>query len=79
MDLAQFIDAERVAIVAEWETFARTLLPAAGGMTALALRDHADEILSAIVGDMRSRQSGPEQAEKSKGRGDAQHLGAAQK
>jgi signal transduction histidine kinase len=74
MDLAEFIDAERATIVAEWETFARTLLPAAGGLTALALRDHADEILSAIVRDMKSRQSGREQAEKSKGHGDAQHL-----
>jgi signal transduction histidine kinase len=74
MDLAEFIDAERATIVAEWENFARTLLPAAGGMTALALRDHAHEILTAIVRDMRSRQSGREQAEKSKGRGDAQHL-----
>ena len=74
MDLAEFIDAERASIVAEWEAFARSLLPAAGSLSGSALRDHADEILSAIVGDMRSRQSGREQAEKSKGRGDAQHL-----
>jgi signal transduction histidine kinase len=74
MDLAEFIDAERAPIVAEWEAFARTLLPAARGMSRLALRDHADEILSAIVHDMRSRQTGREQAEKSQGRGDAQHL-----
>jgi signal transduction histidine kinase len=74
MDLAEFIDAERVAIVREWEVFARSLMPAAGGLTSLALRDHADEILSAIVGDMKSRQTAAEQAEKSKGRGEAQHL-----
>jgi signal transduction histidine kinase len=74
MDLAEFIDVERASIVAEWETFARTLLPAAGGMNRVALRDHADEILSAIVADMQLRQSAQEQAEKSKGRGDAQHL-----
>jgi hypothetical protein len=49
LDLAQFINAQRGAIVAEWETFARTQLPAATGMTGVALRDHADEILSAIV------------------------------
>ena len=76
MDLAEFIDAERVTIVAEWETFARSLLPEADGMTGPALRDHADEILSAIVEDMRSRQTEAEQAEKSKGRGTAQRLGA---
>jgi len=74
MDLAEFIDAERASIVAEWESFARTLLPAAGGMSGLALRDHAEEILSAIVHDMRSPQTRREQAEKSKGQGDAQHL-----
>lgn len=75
MDLADFIDSERVAIVAEWETFARTLLPAAEGMNPTALRDHADEILTAIVRDMRSHQTAAEQSEKSKGHGDAQILG----
>ncbi|MDP9000439.1 MAG: HAMP domain-containing histidine kinase [Myxococcota bacterium] len=75
MDLAYFIDSERVAIVAEWETFARTLLPAAEGMSPTALRDHANQILTAIVRDMRSRQTLAEQAAKSKGRGDAQNLG----
>ncbi len=75
MDLAEFIDAERVTIVAEWETFARSLMPAGGAMSRLALRDHADEILSAIIRDMKSRQTAAEQAEKSKGRGEAQNLG----
>lgn len=73
--LAQFIDKERATIVGEWEAFARTLLPAATGMTGSALRDHADEILTAIVRDMTSEQSTGEQAEKSKGRGDARRLG----
>jgi signal transduction histidine kinase len=73
--LAEFIDKERIRIVAEWETFARTLLPAAGTLNATGLRDHADDILTAIVHDMKSRQTGAEQAEKSKGRGEAQHLG----
>ena len=72
--LAEFIVKERVRIVAEWEAFARTLLPAAGDMTSMALRDHANEILAAITGDMRSRQSAAEQAKKSKGRGEAQRL-----
>jgi signal transduction histidine kinase len=75
MDLAEFVDAERVAIVAEWEAFARSLMPEAKEMSGAALRDHADEILSTIVSDMRSRQTAAEQAEKSKGRGAAQHLG----
>ncbi|MEP6865638.1 MAG: sensor histidine kinase [Deltaproteobacteria bacterium] len=73
--LAEFIEKERPKIVADWEAFARTLLPAAGGMSGPALRDHADQILTAIIHDMKSRQSAAEQAEKSKGRGEAQHLG----
>jgi len=75
LELAEFIDKERLTIVAEWESFARTLLPAADGLNALALRDHADEILTAIIRDMRSRQTKTEQAEKSKGRGEARRLG----
>ncbi|MDB4943287.1 MAG: Sensor histidine kinase [Labilithrix sp.] len=74
--LADFIDQERAPIVAEWEAFAKSLTPAASAMNAIALRDHADEILTAIVHDMRSQQSAAEQAEKSKGRGTAQRLGA---
>lgn len=38
LELAEFIDKERRTIVAEWESFARTLLPAADGLNALALR-----------------------------------------
>lgn len=67
--LADFIDEKRVAIVAEWEVFARTLGPASTGMSALALRDHADDILTAIVCDMKAEQTAAEQAQKSKGRG----------
>jgi signal transduction histidine kinase len=73
--LAEFIDTERVAIVAEWEEFARSLVPAGTSMTPSALRDHADQILTAIVHDMKSQQSEAEQEEKSKGRGKAQRLG----
>lgn len=73
--LAEFIDEKRLPIVEEWRVFAESLTPAATGMNATALRDHADEILSAIVHDMRSQQTAAEQAEKSKGRGTAQRLG----
>ncbi len=74
-ELADFIDKKRVEIVAEWETFARSLLPAAGAMTENALRDHAEQILSAIIHDMKSGQTPAEQAEKSKGQGEAQRMG----
>ena len=73
--LADFIDEKRLPIVSEWEAFALSLTPAATGMTPSALRDHADEILTAIIDDMKSQQSAAEQAEKSKGRGTAQRLG----
>ena len=48
MRLSAFIHANLDAIVADWETFARTL-PAGQSMTALALRDHSREILVAIA------------------------------
>ena len=73
--LAEFIDQQRLAIVEEWQNFAKSLTPAATGMNAVALRDHADDILTAIIVDMRSQQTAAEQAEKSKGRGKAQRLG----
>ncbi len=72
--LAAFIDGHRNEIVNEWIKFAATLLPAAVGMDAAALRDHADQILTAIVEDMRSHQTVIEQSEKSKGHGPAQEL-----
>jgi signal transduction histidine kinase len=73
--LAEFIHKKRPEIVEEWKVFAESLTPAATGMNASALRDHADEILTAIVSDMKSQQTAVERAEKSKGRGTAQRLG----
>jgi hypothetical protein len=49
--LAEFILNRMEAILAEWEAFATTLLPAAGAMTPLALRDHAHGILEAVAKD----------------------------
>jgi signal transduction histidine kinase len=56
-------------IQAEWEAFAATLLPAAEGMTPLALRDHAQQILQAVAHDMTTHQTRDEQSAKSMGRG----------
>lgn len=44
MRLADFILHNMEIILGEWEAFARTLLPAAAGMTSLALRDDAKHI-----------------------------------
>jgi signal transduction histidine kinase len=65
--LADFIRDNHEPILKEWETFARTLKPAADGMSKAGLRDHADEILTAIVSDMESLESAAEKSAKSKG------------
>ncbi len=74
--LAEFIDKNRVEIVNEWEVFARSMSRPGRPMTRAELRDHADQILTAIVADMRSRQSASSQAAKSKGQGAAGELEA---
>ena len=68
MRLADFIDANTPAILAEWEVFASTLLPAAAEMDAAALRDHAEQMLQAMAKDLRTPQARVEQSAKSKGR-----------
>ena len=71
MRLAEFILANREPILAEWEAFARTCAPASGSMDIVALRDHANEMLTAIATDLATPQGGRAQAEKSKGRAPA--------
>jgi signal transduction histidine kinase len=66
--LADFIETNMSVILAEWEEFASSLLPAATGMDAAALRDHAEQILVAVAKDLRTVQSRLEQSAKSKGR-----------
>ncbi|MGP1385486.1 MAG: hypothetical protein ACTS2F_18125 [Thainema sp.] len=70
MRLADFILGNIEPILAEWETFARSLSPGAE-MTKLALRDAAEPILLAAVRDMQSDQNLAQQASKSKGYGGA--------
>jgi signal transduction histidine kinase len=67
MRLADFIEANMPAILVEWESFAASLLPAAAGLDAATLRDHGEEILRAIVTDLRTPQTRSAQAAKSKG------------
>lgn len=71
MRLADFIDANTPAILVEWESFASTLLPAASGLDAAALRDHAGQILLAVAKDLRTPQTRSEQSAKSKGQAPA--------
>ncbi|MFP3557870.1 sensor histidine kinase [Paraburkholderia sp. SIMBA_049] len=68
MRLADFISRDIEPILAQWEAFAATLLPAAANMESLALRNHAQHILHAVAKDLRTSQTREAQREKSLGR-----------
>jgi signal transduction histidine kinase len=67
MRLAAFIRANSKPIIAEWENFARSLVPAAEGMSPLSLRNHINYILDFIADDIDSSQTDSEQITKSRG------------
>jgi signal transduction histidine kinase len=64
--LGAFIEANLEPILQEWEAFARSLMPLAD-LDPKALRDHAEEMLRAVVEDMRMPQSEQQRADKAKG------------
>ena len=68
MRLSQFILSNLESILAEWESFASTILPESK-FDKIALRDAAEEILKAIANDIETTQTASQQAEKSKGYG----------
>lgn len=68
MRLGDFILRDIEPILAEWDKFASTMLPAAKDMTSGALRDHARAILEAFAKDLATVQTRQEEIEKSKGR-----------
>ncbi|HTD04730.1 HAMP domain-containing sensor histidine kinase [Undibacterium sp.] len=67
MKLSHFINDHIEEILVEWEAFARTLRPATNGTSALALDDHARQILAAIALDIETAENPTQQYEKSKG------------
>lgn len=69
MSLAAFIGANQPAIIGEWESFARGLLPNGSHSAPLALRDQITDILAFIVSDMQKPQTSSEQTQKSHGNG----------
>src|SRR4051794_10005448 len=71
MRLSDFIVANLEPILAEWETFARTHIPAGEAMDVASLRDHAADILKTVAADLQCRQTERERSEKSKGEADA--------
>lgn len=67
MRLADFIRANTIPIIAEWEAFAGTLAPAAESMSPLSLRNHIKYILEFVASDIESPQTDAEQIKKSRG------------
>ena len=65
--LKAFIEQHHKKIIEEWVTFARGLHPWSNGLSEKELEDHADELLTAVVADMESTQTGAETSIKSKG------------
>ena len=59
--VATFIRQNFEVILADWEQFARTLIPAAEGLDAAALRDGASEIIRTIADHTETRRPATEQ------------------
>ena len=70
MRLADFIRENKHSIISDWESFAKTLSPAAH-MTTFQLRDHIEQILSFIAEDIESPQTARQQIRKSHGENDS--------
>jgi signal transduction histidine kinase len=67
MRLGKFILQDMETILARWEAFAATRLPAASHMAPLELRDHAQQILEAVAADLATTQTPEAQTAKSMG------------
>ena len=79
MSLSAFIRTHHEEIISEFAAFAKTLMPPGADMTEAELRDHAEEILAAVVRDILTAQTGDEQSHKSQGRGSARIMEASGK
>ncbi|WP_338480941.1 sensor histidine kinase [Pseudomonas trivialis] len=69
MRLPDFILEHLEPILQAWEDFARTIKTPGAELDSLALRDHAEQMLRAIVSDLRTRQTRREQTAKAQGHG----------
>jgi signal transduction histidine kinase len=72
MKLSHFIRTHMERIVAEWETFARSLCPPGSTMNIAELRDHAKQMLLVIADDLETPQTKREGSQKAKGQTDAE-------
>lgn len=75
--LSAFIKRDHHAIIDEFTSFARTLVPPDSPMTEQQLRDHCEELLQAIAVDLETSQTNHEQTQKSKGLGAAHMMRAS--
>ena len=71
MRLSDFITNNLESILQAWEDFARTIDTPGAPLDTEALRDHAEQMLHAIVLDLRTKQSAQEQIAKAQGNGPA--------
>jgi hypothetical protein len=79
MSLSSFIGDHHEEIISEFAVFAKTLIPPGAEMTETELRDHAEDILTAVVRDVGTAQSSEEQSRKSRGLGSAKVMEASGK
>lgn len=75
--LRDFIREHASEIVSQFGGFARTLMPAGSEMSEAEFRDHAEELLTAVMDDLATDQTLDEQAAKSRGLGRAHHMAAS--
>jgi hypothetical protein len=75
--LSGFIREHGEEIVDALEAFARALMPAGVNMAPTELRDHAKEMLAALLTDMAASQTDAEQSRKSMGHGAAHALASS--
>jgi hypothetical protein len=71
MRLSEFITERREQVLEEWVTFARTVATSGAHMDVAALRNHASEMLDAIIADLNTPQSRAQESEKARGKSDA--------
>ena len=67
MRLAEFIRTNNAPIIRDWESFAKSFVPAAGSMSPLTLRNHIKQMLAFIADDMETAQTPADQLLKSHG------------
>jgi hypothetical protein len=77
MALSDFIRLHTDEIISAFEAFARTMMPPGANMVPSELRDHAQEMLTALIADMDGGQSCGEQSQKSMGMGSAHAMEAS--